>query len=332
MSLPEKIHAAFAVAVAALREAKRPVAVIGHVRPDGDCIGSQVALCRYLRSFGIDALCVNTHAVPRTQRFLVGDTPFVTGMEWVPQNHIFVTVDCSDKKRIGDRLGKIVDDIFLAVDHHRSNDGFAAHNIILVEKAATCEILTELFLPERGRIDALTAQALYVGIATDTGQFEYASTSPRVFELACELVKLGASPSKTAQALYEQESFGKMQLMQRFLASLKLELGGKACVGTLTQSDYDATGTTREDSDSLINYPRSLEGVELAAVLEESNDMIKGSLRGREGAYRVDLLAAQFGGGGHAAAAGFTCPGEKLDAFYPRFLELLTQHFHTYCQ
>jgi len=331
MALPHTIHEAFNAAVAALKDGGRPVAVIGHVRPDGDCIGSQVALCRYLRTFGIDALCVNTHAVPRTQQFIVGDTPFVTGLEWVPQNHIFVTVDCSDKKRIGDRLSKLVDDIFLAVDHHRSNDGFATHNLILVEKAATCEILAELFLPTPERIDALTAQALYVGIATDTGQFEYASTSPRVFELACRLVELGANPSTTSQALYEQESFGKMQLLQRFLSKMKLELGGKACVGTLTQADYDATGTTREDSDSLINYPRSLAGVELAAILEESGGMVKGSLRGRQAAYRVDLLAAHFGGGGHAAAAGFTCTGETLAHFYPIFLERLTQHFHDYC-
>ncbi len=300
------------------------------MRPDGDCIGSQVALCRFLLKQGIEAVCVNTHDVPRTMRGFLGGTPFVTGTHWVPEGHVFITVDCSNKKRCGDHMSQLISEIFLAIDHHRSNDGFGGLNIIDDTKAATCEILTELFLPYPNAIDPVMAQALYIGIATDTGQFEYPSTSARVFELSHELMLRGADPAKAAQALYEQESFAKIKLLQRFLSTLSLELDGKACIGTLLQSDYDQTRTTREDSEGFVNYPRSIDGVEIAAVLEESPAMMKGSLRASTPDLRVDLLAGLFGGGGHAAAAGFTCEGATLAEFYPRFLKALKSHLESY--
>ncbi len=321
----------FQEAVGLLKAMNRPVAVLGHLRPDGDCIGAQIALCRYLRLLGIEAVCVNTHAIPRNLQGLVADTPFVTGKEWTPQNHVGVAVDCSDHARMGDRLKELMPEIFLCIDHHRSNPGFAAFDIVERESSATCEILSELLLPIKNAVDAVSAQALYVGIATDTGQFQYPSTTARVFELACELNKRGANPAQAAQELYEQERFGKIQLLERFLHTLSLRFDGQLCVGTLTQEDYDRTNSAREDSEGFVNYPRSLQGVKIAAVLEESGGMVKGSLRARDPLYCVDKLAANFGGGGHAAAAGFTVEGATLETFYPLFLKTAQAHLSQYC-
>ena len=325
------MRARFAKAVSDLKASGRPVAVLGHLRPDGDCIGAQVALCRFLLKEGIPALCVNAHPVPRTMQELVAVTPFATGMQWLPENHLAVTVDCSDNKRYGDRLGALLPEVFLQIDHHLSNKGFARYDIVDSDASATCEILARLLLPLDGAVDAVTAQALYVGIATDTGQFEYPSTTAQVFDAARELIARGADPAKAARELYERESFGKIRLLQKFLKTLTLEFEGKACIGILRQADYEQTGTTREDSDGFVNYPRSIQNVEIAAVLDESADMIKASLRARNPAARVDLLAGLFSGGGHAAAAGFTRKGESLEHFYPIFLKALEQHLHKYC-
>ncbi|MEY2882057.1 MAG: hypothetical protein RLZZ15_4437, partial [Verrucomicrobiota bacterium] len=143
------------------------------------------------------------------------------------------------------------------------------------------------------------------GVLTDTGQFRFNSTTRRCFVLAGELVARGASPVEAGYHLYERETAGKMQLLQRFLASLRLECGGRVCVGTLPAGIFEQTGTTAEDTEGLVDYARSIEGVDIGALIEERADgSVKGSLRAKAPAFRVDLVAAQFNGGGHACAAG----------------------------
>ena len=247
-----------------------PIAVLGHMRPDGDCIGSQVALARVLRAIGLDAVAVNQDPVPRLLAEFVGDTPWRRALDYSPApDATAICVDCADHIRIGPRLGELFPKPFIVVDHHVSNKGFAEHNFVLAETAATAEVLAGFFFDTDLPVDAVTAQALYLGIATDTGQFRYPSTSPRVFRLCAQLMAGGADPGAAAHQLYERESLAKTRLLQAFLHSLRGEFNGRVCVGFLRESDFTATGAVREDTEGLVDYARSIEGVEVGVLLEE---------------------------------------------------------------
>ncbi|MDB6113239.1 MAG: family phosphoesterase, partial [Lacunisphaera sp.] len=205
-------------------EGQRAV-VIGHQRPDGDCIGSQVALCRVLLSQGIDAVCLNPDPVPRRIKFLIGDTPFYQRDELPADGRFAIFTDCADHARAGEKVKALYPEPLACFDHHVSNLGFARRNFVDSGSAATAEGLAGRFFDADISIDAVTAQALYTGIMTDTGQFRFSSTSYRVFRLCAELVKRGASPAQAGQELFERESLGKLKLLQHYLGSLKFECG-----------------------------------------------------------------------------------------------------------
>lgn len=302
----------------------KKVAVLGHMRPDGDCIGSQVGFCRVLQGEGIDAVCVNADLVPRRLEFMVQDTPFFQENDFAPDGHLAITVDCADRERIGKRLQEIFPEIFANIDHHISNTRYALHNFVESRSAATAEILAGVALNNGWKTDPVTAQAFYVGIATDTGQFRFPSTTRRVFSIAGRLLDRGADPSAASHELYERESLGKMRLLQKFLSSLRMECQGRVCIGFLSSSFFAETGTTSEDTEGLVDYARSIDGVDMAGVLEERPDGIKCSLRSKSEAFRVDLVAKRFAGGGHTCAAGFnsTLPLKEL---YPELLQAIQE-------
>ncbi|MEO7414625.1 MAG: bifunctional oligoribonuclease/PAP phosphatase NrnA [Opitutaceae bacterium] len=305
----------------------RRVAVIGHARPDGDCIGSQVALARVLATLGHEVACVNADAVPRRLQFLVKGMKFLRTEEAMrlPDDWAAVFVDCADHARAGDPLKARFAQPVAAVDHHLSNLGYAQVNLVDSASAATCEILAGVFFDNALTVDAQTAQALYTGLLTDTGQFRFHSTSRRCFLLAGELVARGADPTEAGYELYERESLGKLKLLQRFLSSLRMECGGRVCIGTLPVGIFEETGTTAEDTEGLVDYARSIDGVEIAASIEERPDgAVKASLRAKEPAFRVDAIAAKFHGGGHACAAGLSLKSGAED-FYPRLVAVLTE-------
>jgi phosphoesterase RecJ-like protein len=249
----------------------------------------------------------------------VGDTPFVLAEAFTPDGHVAATVDCADPKRIGDRLREAFPEVHLNIDHHISNPGYGTHNFIEDGTSATAEILAAFFLDQGLPLDATTAQALYVGIATDTGQFRFPSTTARVFELAAALLEHGAHAGDAAMELFEKERFAKLKLMERFLNSLRLEFDGRVCIGCLEDGIYQATGSDREDAEGLVDYARAIDGVEIGVLLEETNGSIKGSLRAKDGKHRVDQIAGDFNGGGHAAAAGFNLDG-SIETVYPRLV------------
>lgn len=305
---------------------KQPVAVIGHMRPDGDCIGSQVALCRMINLRGGQAVAVNRDPVPTNLKPFIRDTPFFLAADFDPAGYLAVTVDCADALRPGEFIRKQFPEYFGSIDHHLSNEGYARYNFLETHTAATAEILAGLFLDQNLPLDPVIAQALYVGIATDTGQFRFPSTSLQVFKLCSALIAAGASPSQAASELYENESFNSLLLLQRFLASLHLEAGGKVCIGELTEKAYAETGTQREEAEGLVNYTRDIQGVVIGLFLEEHEGNLKGSLRAKSADYRVDQLAASFGGGGHACAAGFFQPSTTIREFYPKLLDTLEAH------
>jgi phosphoesterase RecJ-like protein len=307
-------------------EAQKPVAVIGHMRPDGDCIGSTVALVRLLKSQGVNAVGINQDEVPENLRSFLGDTSIMKASNPIDSNAIAITVDCADVKRIGSDLNARFPDIFLNIDHHISNKEYAQHNIVLGTASATTEILTGLALDLNIPIDAVTAQALYVGIATDTGQFCYSSTTKETFEMVQSLLQFGANPASAANNLYENESFARIQLIQAFLASLEMHLENRICVGQITDGVYRDTGATIDDADGLVDYARSIKGVEIGVLIEERTGSIKASLRAKDPKYRVDQIAQVFSGGGHACAAGLNVADLSIDAFKPKLLAEIKRH------
>ncbi|MEO6244747.1 MAG: bifunctional oligoribonuclease/PAP phosphatase NrnA [Opitutaceae bacterium] len=320
-----ELSAVFARLLATL--AGQKIAVVGHARPDGDCIGSQVALARVLVALGFDAICVNADPVPRRLRFLVGNMTFLRTDDVLNrhEDRAAIFVDCADLARVGDRLKAVYPSPAAVIDHHISNVGYTAANLVDSRSAATCEILGGIFLDNDLPIDAQSAQALFTGIMTDTGQFRHNSTSRRCFVLAGELVRLGASPTEAGYEVFERETEGKLRLLQHFLASLKRECSGRACIGTLPAGIFERTGATPEDTEGLVDYARSIDGVDIGALIEERPDgTFKGSLRAKDPAYRVDLIAAQFNGGGHACAAGLNVK-THTENFRERFVAAIAR-------
>ena len=298
------------------------------MRPDGDCIGSQVALCRILLAAGVDAVCVNRDRVPPNMVSYTQGVTFLTGDQYVPDGRVAVAVDCADASRIGtDLLDKFGGRLWGNIDHHASNPGYAQHNIVVKTAAATCHVLAYGALRQNLGCDAATAKALHLGIVTDTGRFSYASATAEVFALAAELIERGANPAETNFLVFEHESRGKLELTKRFLNTIQFHEDGKICSGEITQADYAATGTTKEDKEGLVEFPRSVEGVEIAVLMEEGRDGVRGSLRGRDPRLRLDLLAGKLNGGGHVLAAGFNMLGCTLAKDRARILGIVAAHY-----
>ena len=305
----------------------KQVAVCSHLRPDGDCIGSTVAMVRIMKQLGIDALGLNQDEIPENLKTFIDDTPLLLAANFQPEKQIAVTVDCADKKRIGDRLVELFPEVELNIDHHISNKAYALKNLIVPDASATAEILAGIFLDLGYEMDAVTAQALYVGIATDTGQFRFPSTTVKTFEIVRCLCEYGARPAEAALELYERESFAKIKLLQEFLNTLSMEFDNRVCVGFLKSGVYPKTGATTEDTEGLVDYTRCIDGVEIGVLIEERDGAIKASLRAKDPFYRVDLVAKHFGGGGHACAAGLNIEHSSIKEFYPQLMDTLHKHF-----
>lgn len=323
----EKESLAFREAVENLKAEQTKVAVVGHVRPDGDCIGSTVALVRVLRDQGIDAVGLNNDPIPENLNFLIGDTPFYKASEFEKDNHQCITVDSADYKRVGSDLNALFPEVFLNIDHHISNKQYAVKNLIVGTASATAELLTGIVLDLDWKLDATAAQALYVGIATDTGQFRFPSTTKATFQMVEALYDFGAEPAKAANSLYENESFARIQLIQLFLASLERMAEGRVCAGYLTDSMYQESGATIDDADGLVDYARSIKGVEIGVLIEERKGTLKASLRAKNPKFRVDQIAQAFGGGGHACAAGLNLEGTSMDAFKSSLFAKIEEQF-----
>jgi phosphoesterase RecJ-like protein len=305
------------------------VAVLGHQRPDGDCVGSTVAVVRVLQNLGIEAIGLNSDAIPVALKAFVGDTPMALAEEFTPAGHLAVSVDCADFKRVGDRLNTLFPEVTLNVDHHISNKLYGKENVVIGTACATAEILAGFYLDNGYEVDAVTAQALYVGIATDTGQFRFPSTTPETFEIARRLCELGANPAEAAYQLYERESFAKIKLLQTFLDSLTMEFDNRVCVGLIEDGVYASTGATIEDSEGLVDYARAIDGVDVGVLIEERAGALKGSLRAKDPKYRVDQIAKHFGGGGHACAAGLNVEDSSIEVFYPKLMEAIGEQLKT---
>jgi phosphoesterase RecJ-like protein len=303
------------------------VGILGHLYPDGDCIGAQIAMRDILLQCGATPLMgLVDNSVATNLRWMVKDYDFTQPDEMAADEYIFV--DCCALSRAGDFAKKLSQPLML-IDHHMSGENFTRNNFFYPEAAATCEIIADFINQKKWEIAEQTAVALYVGIVTDTGKFSYSSTQVRTLFLAYQLALRGADPHRIFVEVYQNESREKFALLQRFLASLKFYAADTICVGCVTEQDYNETHTTPMDTEGFVNYPREISGVCVAIIAYAREGKTRISLRSDDPALRLDLFAAQFFGGGHACAAAFTV-NNSYEKFETILINALQAHMNAF--
>lgn len=307
-----------------LEECKgRKIAVAGHMRPDGDCISSQLAMAYLFRKWGAaEVVCVNKDEIPHLYKEFAGSEKFLLSEEFNGEGYDIVAVDCADYERISPTFSARFPAPFACVDHHVSNAPYARINILESKSAATAELIAGMMYDAKIEIPQALANTLYMGVMTDTRQLTTSNTALRTFQISTRLVASGASPAEVSILLYQREKFSRMKLLAQFLQSLTMHYDGKVCIGLLPLGIYERTGAKKEDSDGFVDYARNVDGVEIAVLLESMPDGVKGSLRSKRPEMQVNEIAAQFGGGGHLSASGFSVK-MNLDEFFPKLLAII---------
>ncbi len=299
--------------LAALRDARR-ILLLTHVHPDGDALGSQLALLHCLRRAGREVTAFGEAPVSHLYDFLPGADLLVTEPPDPAAVDCVVAVDCGDADRLG-RAGQQFLPIqpFVVIDHHGGHREFGTLRWVDARRAATGEMVYDLLQALDLPIDRDTAFCLYTAIVSDTGSFRYAATSSRTLVVAGELVALGVRPEEVASRLYDNYSVGRLDLLQRVLATLELHEDERLAIIAVTREMLARTGTRDEDTEGFVNFPRSIASVRVAVFVKEGPDgMVGVSLRSKEPECDVAAVARSFGGGGHCNAAGFKVAGQSL--------------------
>ncbi len=298
--------------IQAIRDS-RSVCVVGHVRPDGDCIGSQLALGLALQNEGKDVTCWNEDVVPDKLRFL--DTQKLFELPRLGRKFdCVVATDCASFERLGKVRECIADrKVFINIDHHTSNTRYADLNWIASKEPSTGELIYRLLKTAKWPITRPIADCLFTAVSTDTGSFQYATTTPATFNVASQLVELGADLDRISQKVYQSYPLARVQLLRHVYNKFHLTHDSRTAYFWLKKRDYSRTGAGRDDSEGLIDHIRAIEGVVVACVFEEMEpELTRISLRSKSSDVDVNQIAGQFGGGGHPAAAGARIPGKPL--------------------
>ncbi len=284
------------------------IVIAGHVNPDGDCLGSQLALFQMLRLLGKDVTVVLAHddPLPRELCFLPGAEAFVPARALPGAIELFMAVDAGVPERIGD-----ADELrqrakrTITLDHHGVACGMSDLNYSDPDAAATALLVWDLIklLPLEPSAEAATCTL--TGLITDTGSFRYQNADARAFEAAAEMVHTGAEPAEVAKNLYQNNSLASLLLERAAIEHLRLLDDGTIGLSWVSMQDMQDCHAQRSDAENLVNVVRSIAGVRVACVLRDRGSEVRGSLRAKD-ATDVSALARALGGGGHRAAAGFT--------------------------
>lgn len=296
--------------------------ILVHKNPDGDCLGSAGALCLALRSLDKKAKVILPGEVsPRllfmwNQELEMGDFPCEC-------------VVCTDVASIG-QMGQLYEECFkdapksVCIDHHGTNEGYADINYIDATSAATGEMILEIIEYMECELTESIARSLLVSVADDTGSFQYSNTTVRTHLTAAKLYEVIPDPEPIMRALYGTHSFGEITTLKALVPTMEFHLGGRVCMMFADIGKIESLGADKSNVDAWIGLPRSVEGVEVAAVFKILSDSeVKVSLRSNE-SVDVSLLAAKFGGGGHERAAGVTFT-EGVDTAKAKLLEELVK-------
>jgi phosphoesterase RecJ-like protein len=312
--------------VVELIEAKNRFAVVSHLRPDGDGLGSSLGLYWVLRSLGKEAEVISRDPVPHAYRQLPGaEAVRVTPAIDRPYDAVFV-IECSDIARPG--IQDLDKQFVVNIDHHATSALFGSVNWIDPTASAVGEMIYNLSKALGVRITREIAECVYTALLTDTGSFHYSNTSDRTFKVASELVRAGAKPAKISQAIYSSYPWSKIELMSQVLATVKRDATGRVAWLRQTLEMQHNAGASEEDGDGLVNYPMSVGEVEAVVFLkEQSPGVYRTSLRSK-GDLNVARIAERFGGGGHRNAAGCTLRGawdEAEHAVVGQIIEALNE-------
>ena len=308
-----------------------------HSNPDLDALGSELALDEYLRAIGKQVCILNSDPVARPHRFV---DPRRRIRVYQPRRHdrlieqaeVLVVLDASGGwnrlGRIGDTLSRMRP-YSVRVDHHPDPQHFTDVEVVDDNAAATAELIFELVRAAGGKITRSMARALYVAILTDTGSFRYPKTSPRTHRITAELIELGADPAELAKLAYNQYSLGLLRLQGHMLDIMQPAAEGRLVWSALDQDTLRAYGVQESELDNFASFGMQVAGVLVSVLCVETPDgRVKVSLRS-DASLPVNDLAAEWGGGGHASAAGATVFGELrqvTDMVLSRVKALIDSH------
>jgi len=291
----------------------RTLCVVGHIRPDGDCVGSQLGLALALRAEGKKVRCWNEDSLPQKYEFLDPDHLF----QKPKSGHQFDCVIATDAASF-DRLGKVGPCIarrklFINIDHHESNTRYADINWISPREPSSGELIFRIMRVAKWPITKSIADCLFTAVSTDTGSFQYPSTRPATYHVAGELVRRGADLAKICDEVYQSYPLSRARLLRHIYSHFHLTHQNKIAYFWLKKADYARTGAESSDSEGLIDHIRAIAPVVVACVFEEIEpELTRISLRSKSADVNVNDIAAQFGGGGHPAAAGARIAGHPL--------------------
>lgn len=275
-----------------------------HIFPDGDNIGSLLALRAALEQLGKRVQVVLDDAVPASFHFLAGIEHIKRAEEISPDFEVLMVLDSSGIERIGS-IQRLLNEqtIVVNIDHHISNTGFGQVNYIDAAATATAEMVYDLLVELNVTINEEIATAVFTGIATDCGFFKYGNTTRKAMEAAGKMIDYGARPQQISDTL-ESKSLPALKLLARALEQIQIGAQGRLAWLAIDEAALAATGTGQEDTEGLINYVRFIQGVEVALLLREVPGRgVKVSMRSK-GTIDVNQIAQRFGGGGHMKAAG----------------------------
>lgn len=289
------------------------IIITGHKRPDGDCIGACIATYHYLsKVYPKKNIEVYLENMPSRFLFLDPLMEIVSTVLPKVQPGLFIAFDCSSPDMLGMAITLFNNSkMTVCIDHHTSNKGYAEKNIIDIQASSTCEVLYGLM--DNGIICKKAAEALYTGIAFDSGIFSYSNTSKKTMEIAGNLMEKGIPFWEDIDKCFYQRTYTQTQLLGRTLLTSMLLMEGKCIVATITRRMMEFYGATLEDVEGIIEQLRITKGVEVAVLLYETGKQeYKASLRSNK-YIDVSKIAKYFGGGGHVKAAGFTMRGSVYD-------------------
>ena len=305
-------------------ESHHRILLTTHENPDGDGVGAAIALAAHLKGDGTEVRIVVTPSLPENLRFLDPQgwieayEPEGMHRELPAWPDAWLLIDASEPHRMGALFAafEVTQATRACLDHHLKDapKGFDAEFTDPTASAST-ELVYDLVRPRiGGDLPAVMAQALYAGLVSDTGNFRHSNSTPKIHLAAADLIAQGVHPARTFNALYQTATPAKLKLFGRAMGGLQLRAGGRFAYVAVTQADLGACGATHEDLDDLVEEPRKLKGVEVAALFSETADgRAKVSLRSRE-QVDVNAVCRQFGGGGHRLASGAKV-AETLDLF-----------------
>lgn len=295
----------------------RRVFLVSHVNPDGDAVGSLIALGLALEKLGIDTTMYNESSIPAVYRFLPAIEKITRQTDELDDYDAAVVLDCGDLGRVGAVAERIAGfKLMINIDHHVTNKHFGTLQYIDTQACSTTEIIYRIIQQLRVPLEKSIATAIYTGILTDTGSFRFSNTSRSSFSICEKMVAAGVDPHQVARYVYGTYSLGRIKLLNLAIDSIEISPNGRLSVMTLTQDMLKETETQPEDIDGFINYAKRIEDVKVAALIQETRNGSHGDVAGRKKSFHVSLrsdgstdvaeIASSFGGGGHCNAAGFS--------------------------